>query len=219
MTGAELKTFLENLIDDTIDEDFAYQLLTHAKDLVEGERDWEYLKAVDTSNTWASGETYLSTKALPADFFTPRFLYIDGYDTPYVPVPMEHKLRYRDLSGYYYIDYGSSAFALCGTTDQSRTISFVYTKTTADIGAGVTPSMPARFHKLIGFYAAGLWQGAVDWDDISARMSPANRAEALVLKNSMISWDTRLKLHSQNHSAGISTSVDYSKHSNIIDME
>ena len=46
----------------------------------------------------------------------------------------------------------------------------------------------------------------VDADDIFARMSPENKAQALVLKASMDSWDTQLQLDAQNNQTQIADS-------------
>lgn len=218
MTGQQIVEMFRAIVDDQPDSDYEDNLMQHAKDLVESERDWEMLKKVDTSKTWLSSDTYLTTKALPTDFFAPRSLWVTGYDIPFRPVPLENILRFRDISGRWSLDLANNVYRLMGNTSETRTISFVYTYATAAILTATSPVWPARFHKLIPFYMAGIHQGGTDWDAISAHMSPANRGEASLTRAAMVSWDSRLKLNSMNGKVG-ETPFDIASQPNVVDID
>lgn len=65
MTGAEIKTMAENILDgDTIDDVFFYQLLNAAKNQVEDMRPWMFLRKLDSSVS-ASANTPIT---LPTDW-------------------------------------------------------------------------------------------------------------------------------------------------------
>ena len=205
MTGTALETMINSLVDDTLDQTHLVNLLNAADGLISGERDWEKLKAIDSSKTWISSDTYTTTKALPTDFFAPYKLYVQGETRPWPAIGLADRERYKDIFGRWYIDFANDTFSLCGVTGSTRILYLVYLKTTtlwtvATLGS-VSPWYPARFHPLLAFYVAGLHLGGVDSDDIAARMSPVNRNEFLALKKAMIAWDARLKMHTMNYAA------------------
>ena len=196
-TGALLKALLEDLIDESLDDTLAYNLLTLAKDKREASRQWEFLKKYDGSKTWSVGDTYLSTKALPSDFMRPHLLYVGSDQVPYDPVPFEQREFYQDVARTYYIDYASGTFAICGSAGTSQTIKQFYFYATDDIASGATPVWPVKFQRLLAFDAAGIYQMGVDADDIYARMSPENKLQARLLEAAMINDDEMKKSHSR----------------------
>ena len=44
MTGSELETQFQLLVEDTLSSELVLQLLNNAKNQLENEKDWEYLK-------------------------------------------------------------------------------------------------------------------------------------------------------------------------------
>jgi hypothetical protein len=199
MSGSELKTLAETIYDDTIDEVAFYQLLNVAKDNLEEQRPWEYLKAKDTTKSAGSGDTYLTMKALPADFRTMHKLYV-GTDL-YSAVMYEEAILYKDASWLYYLDMANNQFALCGAN--SGVITQIYIKSTPDIASASSPLFPARFHPILAFRVVSYIMAGSDSDSSYAKMSPENRLAAITLENSMIKWDANLKLGSMNHSTPI----------------
>lgn len=218
LTGTTIKDLFRAIVDDTPDSTYEDNLLQQAKMLIEGERDWEILKKIDTTKTWATSDTYLTTKALPTDFFSPRSLYVENYRNPFIAVPLEHREQYKDISGRYYIDHGNAVYGLCGNTSEARTLTLVYTYMTDDIGASTSPVWPAPFHRLLPYYMAGLHQGGTDWDSISARMAPVNTSEAARIRRNMIEWDMRLKMHSMN-ARSQPTDVVYTGQDDVVDID
>lgn len=203
MTGAELKTFTESLIDDTIEETLFYSLLNVARDEIEDMLEWEILKTWDRNLAWNPGDSYLSSKNLPSNF---RSMFGDGIiflgeDNPYYPVPYKDIYKYRNSSNKYSIDYSANKLYIIGSENTNYIINLPYLITTSEIASGTSWSFPARYHKLLGFRVAAYYTLGVDADDLYARMSPAHRIAALGLENGLKKWNTRLALMSMDNSS------------------
>lgn len=194
MTGQEIKDLAEVILDDSINEELFLGYLNTAKDIIEDSRDWEFLKALDTSNTASSG-----SKALPTAFRRDRKMLIGSGYTEYWPVPFEEQHLYRNTSRRYYIDYSSSTFELLGNIGVTGTIYLYYLKSTPDITLATSPVWPERFHKILAYMVASFVMGGVDADDVFARLAPENRLVAVQLLNAMTLWDTNLKVRAKNN--------------------
>jgi hypothetical protein len=198
MTAQEIKDLAELILDDTISDDLFLGYLDAAKNIIEDSRDWEFLKALDTSNTASSG-----TKTLPTAFRKDRKMLIGAGFTEYWPVGFEEQHLYRNTSRRYYIDYSAGTFELLGNIGVTGTIYFYYLKSTPELGLSDSPVWPTRFHKILAFMVAAYVMGGVDADDIFARMSPENKLVGMQLLNSMILWDTNLKVRAKNNRLGV----------------
>ncbi len=204
------KTFAE-LIYESIDDDLYIALANIVKNQIESNgADWEILKAIDSSQTASSGDTYLTMKALPSDF---RQMLSDpkisvGTDTFYLPVPFEQRHKYKEGGRKYYIDHANSQFALMGATN--GTIYFPYLKTSDEFTA-LTDSwgFPARFHKIIPLRVVGIIMSGVDSDDYYQKMSIEHKILAASLEEAMLQWNTALALSAMDNSASPIGEGDY----------
>ncbi len=201
MTGQEIKDFAEVILDDTISDDLFLGYLNAAKDTIEDSRDWEFLKALDTSNTVSSG-----TKTLPTSFRRDRKMLLGTGFVEYYPVPFEEQHLYRNNSRRYFIDYSAGTFELLGPLGVTGTIYLYYLKSTPDLTLVTSPVWPSRFHRLLSFMVAAYVMGGVDADDVFARLSPENKLAGMALLNSMILWDTNIKAKTRNYRLGVSDS-------------
>jgi len=201
MTSQEIKTFVESLVDDSLDETYFLNVLNGAKDAIEGERDWEFLKKVDSSKTWATTDDYTTAHALQTDFVEPVALYVGSEYEPYIPVPFEMRQYFKDSPKRYYIDYQSKNLYLCGSTSEAKTLYLCYIYQTDDLTLTTSPVWPARFHKLLAYYVAGIHMGAVDSDDIARILAPNQKVEYLLIRKNMVDHDARCKAHSLNYSS------------------
>jgi hypothetical protein len=207
MTGAELKTFAESILDgDSIDSTFFYQLLNVAKNRLEDSRPWMYLRALDSTQTATTGNNYDTALSLPTAWRRTWKLYV-GEDLQYFPVPFDQQHLYRYHGRRFVVDVANSTFYLLGNVGSADTIYHYYIKTTDDIESGTSWTAPSRFHALLGFEVAGYIQMGVDADDIFARMSPENKMQAQLVRRSMEDWDTNLQLAEQNDQAQIADSA------------
>lgn len=121
-------------------------------------------------------------------------------------MPFEDQHAYQDVSHRYYIDYGNSQYYLTGTP-KSGTVYFYYLRYTPDIESTTSPVFPDRFHPLLAFQVAGYYQNGVDSDDMFARMSPENKAQAVLLQKSMEAWDMNLQLKAHDNRVGVANSL------------
>jgi len=205
-TGAQLKTFLEQLNgDQTIDTDLADTLVDTAKTILEGERPWLNLrktntsKTVTTSNTWQTAID-LSTITDFSEFFsdTPIRLF-DGSDRVeyYRLVPIDRRLEYKDISNTACYDYNAKVLYLNGTVPFSGTLYISHLTTSTAIDTTSTSAVwtvfPPRYLPLLAYYAIGIYQGGIDYDSISARQAPNNLSIMQTLKKSMEKWDDNLQ--------------------------
>lgn len=184
MTGSDLIEQFETLIDDTLDSVTAYQLLNDAKNDIENERDWEYLKQWDTL-TFSSGYTY----SLPTDFN--RALKIVVGDTELIhQVNIEDKKSIEGIDNAFYIDIANNTITFGSTP--SETPEICYIKTTDDITDDTSPEMPSVFHSVLPYKMAQIWY-SIDageksraWDD-RWELYYSNKLGAMRL------WDSKLK--------------------------
>ena len=197
MTGQQVLDFFNNLVEETEDQDFLIDLFNDAKDLVEGWREWEFLKGVDiTTLTRTPSQTYLTAQALPSDFIAPRSVFVG--DDEIFEISLEQRILYKDSSRFYYIDYANKNIYFTGTVGSTQTVTLVYDKTTTALTSGnltnaTLITWPTRYQKLIAYLMAEMYQGGVNPDDIGTRQAPVQGARALSIWNGMIRWDTRLK--------------------------
>jgi hypothetical protein len=213
MTGDEIIQLASDIAEDDIPTNLAVNFLNVCKNRREEMRPWQMLKKLDQSKTASVGDTYLTSKALPSDF---RFDYkmMVGTDLEYLPVPFEQQHIYKDAARRYFIDFANSSYYLTGRVGTSSTIYLFYIKTTTDYTEATTGQSllvwPERFQPLIAFDMAAMYQGGVDYDDVSARMSPENKAAARAIELSMIQWDDNLIRRAMNNSyTGYDQSPDF----------
>jgi len=181
-----------------LDQDLFLNLVNVCKDLLEDERPWQYLKKLDTSNSISAGHSSTTPIALPSDFRYDFKVFV-GQDSEYQPVPFEEWHLYRNSGGNYTIDHGNSNLYVLGNVGTTNTLYFYYIKTTPELTLTTAPLFPSRFWKLLGFMVMAMYEGAVDYDEVFARMSPENRKIAESIKMSMVAWDNQL----QNRARGM----------------
>jgi hypothetical protein len=198
MTGAEVKTMAEEILGgDTIDETFFLYVLNSVKDRIEDERPWMFLRKLDSSLTATPGNGYLTSKALPTDWRRTYKLLV-GPDRQYTQIPFDQQHLYRNSANYFVVDVANNAYYLLGNIGQTETIYHYYIKTTDPLTTGTSWTAPTRFHQLLAFEVAGYIQVGQDADDIFARMAPENKAQALLIRNSLQSWDMQLQMDAQS---------------------
>lgn len=184
MTGAQIITMFETLIDDTLDSDLEYQLLNQAKNQIEDERDWSMLKKCDSSQSATT-----SAITLPADYRRTIALYVNNQ--PYMQIPFEQKnlMAYSALS--WYLDFANGTYYLLGS-NLSGTVYHYYIKTTSDVESATSPVWPSRFHPLIAYDMAEMWW-QIDQGDRSRSWDDKWAVKKELLRRSMVDWDTSLQ--------------------------
>ena len=195
---SDVKTFFEGIMDDaSFGEDFVYDLFAQAEMVLAMEKPWEVLTNYGTTISYSSGDTYLTNYSFSS--FSPALLYIvslnlDRESASYRDqVPMKDRYRRQDDSNFFAVDYKNSRLHLMGTRSKSGTIYTDYVQHPTYPVASGTPPWPQAFRAITAFVAAGILKGAVDADDISARLSPKLREQYEALKLAMSAWDNRLR--------------------------
>ena len=206
MTGQNLVDFINNLIDDTIENDFCLELINAVKDLVESDRPWRMLIKEDSSQTFTASNDYLDSKDLPDDFFEDYKVFLgsesdDSY-TEYHPVAFEKRRLWKD-SQKYYIDFANKKIYICGSVGSTKTIYQYYIYETDDIALDTSPVWPTKFHKMIGFLVAELHKAGIDADILNLQQAVALSKQGNLLYEAMISWDSMMKLRSMNFATPI----------------
>ena len=207
-TDTELKAFYQDVVDDQSDSDsYLASLFSQAKNKLERRYKPPFARDQDATKTHASGDTYLTTKALPEGFREMLELYVGTVQ--YYPVPFDKRIFHRNSSRRYYIDHRNSTFAICGSGGAGETITQIFLIKSNDFTEdtlldGTTNTLsywPSEFRALIAYHAAFLKAG-VDADDATYRMSATHRAEYNDLMESFTDWMADQKLAEMNHRAG-----------------
>jgi len=208
MTDEEIKDFLvDTLLDGEDPGDGAYDLLTLAKDLIEGELELHITKVVNSENITTGQETYTTNPvSLPTGFLQPltrKALFVGEIEL--YQVPIEQRELYKNDSSKFYIDYSTSPYGLyfCGKQVAGQTITIPYIKTTADIdGSGTNCIWPAKFHKLIAILASVMYLSGIDADDVNVVLAVGQNALGARLYKAFQYWDQKLKAAAMGGKAG-----------------
>jgi hypothetical protein len=208
MTGQDYVDNIPNVIGDSLDQDFTIQLINDAKNSIETELQLEITKKLDATGSTSAGQTSITARSLPSDFFLPLNIYVGT--EKYEPIPFEKQIFYKDTSGFYWVDLGNDQYHLCGRQGSPQTISFFYQKETTDLTSGTldtwSPVWPSRFHSLI-LYEIAAKSFAFDQVEKTRSWLAEHEGYYLRLKRQMIDWDAKLKLTAMNHSAYSEDSV------------
>lgn len=206
-TAQELKTFCISLNGGAdIDATLLENLISNGKAIFEAERDWMVLRKVDTSKTVTTANTWqtaidLSTITDFSHFYGEQpILLFDGDERiEYYDIkPFDRRLEYKNISNCAVYDENSKQLYLNGTVPFNGTLYISYVQTTDevslaqdDLGTNIWIQFPKRFRGILAYYAVGIHKGAVDYDDINARMLPENRAALSSLKRAIEAWDDK----------------------------
>jgi hypothetical protein len=125
----------------------------------------------------------------------------DGNQTivEYRQVPWNDRLNYITIPNTFVYDEANQLLYLNGTPSFAGTLYIDHIKNSADItnSDSSTWSFPSWSHALLGFLAVAINKGGVDYDDINARMSPENRAQAEQIVKMLENWDNEKQLAAQ----------------------
>ncbi len=185
MTRDEIKELAEGCLDgEAIDDDVFDALATDAKDEIEGLRNWEFLKALDETQSASA-----ASKPLPDDYRSTLLIYVGSSTRPHNQIPFEQKLIFANGSNCWYLDFKNNVYYVIGGTG---TIHHFYLYQTPEISAELDagPVWPDRFHKLLAFriaekaYPVMQEERGLSWDD-------KWRIAGDVVLASMIRWDVQ----------------------------
>lgn len=211
MTPAQIIQQFESYVEDTLDQDHVYQLLTQAKNKVEMRLKPIILHDVDTTQTASVGDGYLNMKTLATNARMMLNLSIGRYN--YKQIPFIRREQWRDSARRYYIDWKNRQFALTGRIGEANTIHQFFLSKTPDITVADKDSStaivwPSEFHGLIPFEMAEIFQANIDPDEISFRMSVQQRFQKQEIEDAFIAWDTDIKLQSMDGRAGFQEDLE-----------
>jgi hypothetical protein len=193
----------------TIDIDLLTILVNTAKAIVEEERDWMVLRKIDTSKTVTTANTWQTAIDLSTitdfsqfnvnqDGIAVKLFDGDNRIQHYFLKPFDERLEYKDSSNTCVYDENTKLLYLNGLVPFSGTLYIPYISSTPDIDLSVATDVwtvfPSRFLPILGYYAIGIHMSGVDYDTITARMSPANVETMRVLRNAMNDWDNKKQL-------------------------
>jgi hypothetical protein len=208
MTGTELETFCEELNGGaSIGATVLFQFINLAKAMVEQTRPWMLLRYTDASVSVAAGTAWqtaidLSGIARFSRFYgdTPIKLFDGANGIQYFRhVPFDRRLKYRNSPGTFVYDEATKYLYLNGTVQFAGTLYIDHVKDSPEItnDDGSSWIFPSWAHPLLGFYAVAINKGGVDYDEIHARMSPENRAQAKIITDRLEWLDSEKQLQAQ----------------------
>lgn len=205
MTGQECLTKFETMVDDVLDQDFELQLLNDAKNQIEAEYTWEFLKAVDMTGSVVKGDKQTVTHAFPGNMAFPLKVQMLTDRTPYSQVNFEDQYMYQDVTRYWFANYANNVFSFTGVIGKNDTILFFFQKYTDDLTLTTEWLFPERFHRILPMKMAELYY-AVDagekmraWDDRWGKNYDYTLQQ-------MQLWDAKLKEQSKTQNISDSSS-------------
>lgn len=213
LTILDLYNQFDKLVgEDGYDKTHSYQLMTQAKNLIEEELKLKILESLDVSKTASVGDTYLTMKALPTDYR--QTIKISVGTAPYYPIPFRRREQMANMPRRFYIDQKNKQFALTGKVGSSAVINHFYLCTTAEITqadestlSSAVISWPSRFHPMIPYKMAQIYQANLDADFMAFRMSPGQAEQYQSFYDALMGWDQDLKLQDMNFQGGYADSV------------
>jgi len=191
MTGLETITKFRNMVDDTLDADYEYQLLNDAKDEIEALEIWEVLKKSQAYSV-TSGYTYTTALgALPTRFALDLSMVEGTSNLPYEKVSFEDHVNKVNVGNGYFIDMNAGNIYLSGSNHASKTMTFYYTEYSADLTSSTSWAFPSRFHNLLAlkmaqlYYASDAGEKDRSWDDRWSAYFASTLARALIWNDSL----------------------------------
>lgn len=210
--GTELTTFCTSLnAGATIDADLLDVLVSNAKTIIEEERPWMVLRKTDSSKTVTTANLWTTAIDLSTITDFSRFYanqdgivikLFDGNNRIeyYTLKSFDQRLEYKDVSHTCVYDENTKTLYLNGVVPFSGTLYIPYVSTSTEIdltsASAIWTVFPSRFLPILGYYAIGIFKGAIDYDEINRNMLPENRATFEALKNAMVNWDNEKALAS-----------------------
>lgn len=231
MTGEEFSTFCAGLNGGhTIDATLLFQFGNIGRGILEEEREWVVLRKTNTalSVTASSGSAWNTAIAMTTTITDFRNFYGDApikiwngvnYEE-YHRVPFEDRLLYKDSNNTFCFDDNSGNLYLNGIVTMSGSLYICYESDSGDFtvdSPNIWSKFPTKYHPILGFYAVGIYKGAVDWDDIVKLQLPGNAAALGALKDALISWDDKKQLQNTEN-IDYANRGDYGFRANAISM-
>jgi hypothetical protein len=211
-TGEQLTTFITSLnAEATVDPTLLDVLVDNARTILEEERPWMVLRKTDSSKTVTTANTWQTAIGLSTITDFSRFYMnqdgvvlrlFDGTNrVHYIYLKtFDQRLEYKDVSGTCVFDENTKTLYINGVLPFSGTlhIPYVSTSPTVDLTSAspIWTNFPSRFLPVLGYYAIGIYKGAVDYDSINREMLPVNAQTLSALKNAMENWDNEKQLAS-----------------------
>jgi len=198
MTGNQLLTYFNFLVDDTIEDDRFLDIIQIAARRLWTQRPWEFLKT-NTDATSASIGTL--TYSLPADFLLPLPIWVGS--TQIYPIARDQRRLFRNSFNRYYLDIKNSQYVFTQSPSKADTIYFDYIYNPSDVAlddTDITTTIPgflSAFHPLLAYEAAKTFF----YQDTGAKSdswAPEQQAEYNNLYNQMVEYDHALKTSAQN---------------------
>lgn len=212
MNGQNLVDLITNILDDEApNQAYILQLINLSKTIYENKRPWKFLVTLDKSMTVIGSNTYLTPFTLPANFrkmmgesslTQGKLILFDGANNVQylTEIPYERILDYKDLFGYFAVDYAGGKFYITGVVPGTFTIYMWYIKKTDPITLSTTwVGVDSDYHPILAFDAAAHWRLGTDYDDVNARNADDNYKMAANIYEAMSSWDAERAISAVNN--------------------
>lgn len=197
MTGDDMRAELRTLVDDdNIAEAQELRWINQAYDRINAMRIWNYLRKEDSSKTVVSGTV---SYALPSDFLYPSedhfFLLDASLNVTHTIkfVPMKSRLRYKNTSGFAYVDLANSnlIFTADDSSFNGRKIYLPYQYQPTQLIASTSPVFNRAFHMgPVYFSARHFWYNDQQEKDRSFIREMDTEFDRVL--SEMIQWDNHL---------------------------
>lgn len=222
MDGQQILDLITSILGgESPDQTYLLQLINLSKMMIEnginpakedaGSRPWKVLVTLDKTKTVNGSNTYTTAIDLPSNFkrylgesslTQGKLILFDGSNNiQYLTeIPFELITEYKDIFGYFAVDYSNKKFYITGIVPGSFTIYQYYIKKTEPITltAGWT-NFDSDFHPILAFDTAARYRLGTDYDDVNARNADANIRMVNGIFNAMSSWDAEMAISAINN--------------------
>lgn len=211
MTGQELLDLCTEVLGgESPNDTYLLTLINLSKTKIENKRPWQVLKTLDKTLTVQGSNTYLTPFTLPTNFkrylgesslHQGELVLFDGTRKEYLTeVPYEQILDYKDMFGYFAVDYSNGKFYIMGIVPGNFTIYQWYQKKTETITLATSwTNFYSDFHPILAFDACARWRLGTDYDDVNARNADDNGKMVNDILEAMIADDTEKAISSINN--------------------
>ncbi len=196
----------------TIDQTVFTQMLSESRTDVESMREWNVLRAYDTSITWLAGDTYQTAHSM-ANLAIPFGRWVeenpiqvwDGNTVnptilPVTIIPYDERLWSYSTPYTAALDYSTMNLYFMGKGGQNWTVILSYVGDYGDIVSKTSNNnvstfwigFPARFQKYLAFDVAARYRLGISYDDLAARNADDNGAVSQRQLLAMTRWDANI---------------------------
>ncbi len=203
MTKDQIKTKVNTITSDELDDETFDLLLDTAQIYIEQQRPWMILRDEDVSLSVLSSAPIDTAYSLPTDFDSffdefPIQLENGSSINPLREIPIARKLIEKESANKFFCKHTTKKFYLTGSNAVGSVIHIFYKKFSTLVSADDNNewTFPSRFHGMLVWLVGAFHEKGVDYDPLNMQQGSEQETIFLRLYNSLVKWDENLQAQS-----------------------